>query len=158
MTDPVPEVRGVDADLDQVVDRIYVGSYYAGRNLTLLRALGITAVCDLTRYQSGPNLRELGWKGEYLHLPLADGEAVDPVRLDHFLAWMTNIMKLGDTVLIHCRAGVSRSPALTMAWLTRSGLSWAQAKALVTYGRKVANVHPTVEESIIKHLFGGQGL
>jgi len=48
--------------------------------------------------------------------------------------------------LVHCAAGVSRSPGLvTIALCLDNGWDWDQAKTQVQYTRRATNIHPLTE-------------
>ena len=58
-----------------------------------------------------------------------------------------DLIELGP-VLVCCHAGISRSPAIVTAYLTRCGMSWNEAEEYVRDKRSIMLVHPKVSLSI----------
>ena len=54
---------------------------------------------------------------------------------------LSGLLTHGNTVLVHCRLGVSRAPALCAAYLMRCGMAPEEALAYVTARRAVTAVH-----------------
>ncbi len=87
-----------------------------------------------------------------IHAPMPD-----EVFLERAL-WETQIAILGTllrrsrrAVLVHCRLGVSRSPALCAAYLTASGMARdpSEGLAIVQAQRRVTKIHPETLRGIV---------
>ncbi|XP_043095012.1 dual specificity protein phosphatase 18 [Puntigrus tetrazona] len=113
----------------QVTDCLYIGNSRAAGDSSLVRSLNITCVINATRDASGANVPGV----EYVHVPVAD----DPESGlgDYFDSVADEIRRVGDgdgRVLLHCKAGVSRSAALCLAYLMKHRrLTLAEAHALL---------------------------
>lgn len=104
-----------------VAPRLYVGDANAAASLPSLRAAGVTHVLNCTHL---PNVCE-GAEGApiYLKLGLRDSVSDTPMLESAFASgvdFISSALAHGGTVLVHCRAGISRSPTLAAAYLVRA--------------------------------------
>jgi protein-tyrosine phosphatase len=98
---------------------LLLGDQSAAEEPALLLALGVTAVVSLTDHDElaydkpGIALRyaELGLKRFHLSLQDQPGADIEPM-LEPARLWAEQEMRAGGRVLVHCAAGVSRSPSL----------------------------------------------
>jgi predicted protein tyrosine phosphatase len=100
----------------QILEGLYLGNLEAARDARRLREAGITHVVNCT--EELPNYHEGAFT--YLALKLADP---DPRLHRHFrrvCAFIDEGRKSGG-VLVHCFAGVSRSPAVVLTYLCHRG-------------------------------------
>src|SRR5262245_30065364 len=100
----------------QVLEGLYLGSVESARDLTRLRASGITHVVNCA--EELPNYHEDAFT--YLALRLADP---DPRMHQHFepaCAFIDEGRQRGR-VLVHCFAAISRSPTIVLAYLCHRG-------------------------------------
>jgi protein-tyrosine phosphatase len=75
---------------------------------------------DLVEYMGV--LRKLGMN--YLHVPVKDGYAPREEKLHEIASWIEGEVASGKPVLVHCHAGVGRSPTAIAAYLMyKEGLS-----------------------------------
>lgn len=63
---------------------------------------------------------------EVLHVPVRDNQAPSLRDFTSVLEWMDEAAQRGG-VLVHCRAGVGRSPTVLVGYLMRRGLSLEEA-------------------------------
>jgi len=110
---------------DKILDGLYLGSADASQNLEVLKKRNITHILTV-----GIGLK-LYFPSEfqYKHIEVFDYEQAD--LFSHFES-STQFVDQGRTkgggVLIHCAAGISRSPTLTIAYLMRT-FNWSYQKA-----------------------------
>lgn len=116
------------------------GGDWLGDEMTALRTAGVDVlVCLLTEAE----LRELDLSGEataaarvglrFLHLPIVDLGVPDRDRVDPLVDDLTDRLRNGEHVVVHCRAGIGRSSLVAAALLVRLGVSPATAwKAIAT--------------------------
>jgi len=123
-----------------IYQHVYLGTKYGAADLELLQALRITAVMNLSAgesripcyFQDRPN-RDI----DYLHVELTDEQFSDlgpaaPAGLKAINQWG----KEGKRVLVHCRAGLSRSACVVLVWLMVShGKSLKEATDLLVERR-----------------------
>jgi len=91
------------------------------------------------------------------HRPLVDGPEVDPGAFAAAVVDVRRLRREVDSVLVHCTAGVSRSPALSAATLAlEEGMSLRGGLAVVRPVRPVATPHPAVFEAALAAVFAGR--
>src|SRR3712207_1119965 len=92
--------------------RLWLGHAGDGRNLRLMFASGVEAVCDLALNEPG---LVLPWELVYCRFPLVDGAVNPPWLLDLAVKSVAELIRAQRTTLILCSAGLSRSPAVAAA-------------------------------------------
>jgi protein-tyrosine phosphatase len=95
---------------------------------------------------------------EILNLKANDGQFLPLERFNRAMGFIKDsLAKQDNAVLICCGACLSRSPALTLAWLYRCGFGWDEAVNFLTHARqKELMIHPELIRSIREHLGIGQ--
>lgn len=79
---------------------------------------------------------------DHIKIPIMDSEKEDIlVSLDKVSEFIDKNMELGNTVLVHCMAGSSRSASFVIAYLMKKH-SWCFEKAYVYTKSKRAQVFP----------------
>lgn len=121
--------------LSQITPSLYLGGADVAVNGSMLSRVGITLIVNAT-----VTLAPAVHPGvACVRVPVSD---LPSARIDcHFESVSRLIHENGGKTLIHCAAGVSRSPALVMAYLMRfKGNTLRQAHALVRDRRP--NIRP----------------
>ncbi|EGD81038.1 hypothetical protein PTSG_10981 [Salpingoeca rosetta] len=139
-------VKGTDEFNDaeypsEIIDGfLFLGNWETANNRRVLRDLEITRVVNATDSCDMPFKGDL----EYLHCPLDDhAEADISAHFDDCLAFLCRAKKDSERVLIHCKMGMSRSPALVILWLMhKHNLSLREATELVRERRPYINPNP----------------
>lgn len=84
-----------------------------------------------------------------LHLEIADQEPVPHHLLDRAIAFLASHTAARRKVLVHCLAGISRSPSVVAAFLAlETDVPPGEALARVQEIRWVADPHPTLWDSV----------
>ena len=99
---------------------------YAPRShddLATIRSQGIEAIVNLCAecYDLCDIEKNAGF--DVCHLPIPDEEAPALDDLEKALAWVTNRMKAGKKILVHCRFGIGRTGTFVAAYLMSKGHS-----------------------------------
>lgn len=113
--------------------KLYLSSLEGAQNLVQLSALNITHVLNLSGRSSKKH------KGiDYLSIRVDDGSE----SLHKHFDLAIDFINQGQTVLVHCLQGVSRSASVVIAYLMQEqGAKYADAKALVKRARPQINPH-----------------
>jgi dienelactone hydrolase len=123
---------------DCVIPRLFVGPAPLDNNdFQQLKALNVTAVLSLQTEEDG---QEGAIESErsaaveagisFTNLPVTDHDRLDLLwKLPKCVAAVERILAAGDTLYLHCTAGVNRSPTVAVAYLHEC-LQWPLEQAL----------------------------
>jgi atypical dual specificity phosphatase len=85
-----------------------------------------------------------------LHLKIDDHRSITRRDLSRAIRFLTERTSVGQKVLVHCSAGISRSPAVVAAFLSATtGISTKDALKIIQQKRWIADPDPVVWESIL---------
>jgi protein tyrosine phosphatase (PTP) superfamily phosphohydrolase (DUF442 family) len=121
-----------------VIPHLFVGAApLADDDFQQLKALGVTAILSLQTEgdgQEGAIERERSAAVEagisFTNLPVTDFDRLElRWKLPKCVATVERILAGGDTLYVHCTAGVNRSPTVVVAYLHKS-LRWSLEEAL----------------------------
>jgi protein-tyrosine phosphatase len=134
--------------MTQVWERLYIGSRDDAEHLIRENPHAITTVlslCEDKVLRRNPSIN-------YVHIPIADATPVSVGQFDAIIDAIGENIRRG-TVLVHCGAGVSRSPILTAAYMDIVGYKKIDA-ALVEIRklRPIVNPSPILLASVKEHL------
>jgi protein phosphatase slingshot len=132
------EERSNGHGIDFLTEDLAIANLGAASDLEVLTRHGIRAVVDASNRDGNPRFPDI----LYHDVPIADPDE----RLSEFLpdvvAFVDEARRRGP-VLLHCVAGISRSPALAICYLhERHGMSLLAALDHVRSRRPVADPHP----------------
>jgi len=125
--------------MDWITDSIAIGDYEDAQG-DRPRKAGITAVLNVCfEREDFPPHREYERNGVvYAKVPIIDGKENDILMLMAAVDVLYSLLKAGHKVLVHCGAGVSRSPTIVYLCLTlRLGVQAEESKRLVSKRRGV---------------------
>jgi atypical dual specificity phosphatase len=95
--------------MDEVVDGLFVGTVEDAGDEALMCEYDVEAIVSLTHadpddgFASGPTV---------VRLPMKDGPRNDRQVFGRAVSRVLSRLRAGETVLVHCSAGASRSPAV----------------------------------------------
>lgn len=124
-------IMGLYPYMQEVHERVFIGSQSSAANIDELRKYGITHVLNVA--SEIPNFFENSKEItiEYLHVTLLDSpqeSIVETGLLDKCIKFMENSVLNGGRVLVHCQAGMSRSGAVAVAYVMKhSNLTYQEA-------------------------------
>lgn len=131
----------------QVTPTLFLGGADAPLNAALVSQKGITLIVNVTLNHTCPAYPGV----ERVRVPVSD---LPSARLsDHFdrVAQRIHFNHAGGT-LVHCAAGMSRSPALVMAYLMRyRGVTLCQAHRWVQDSRPVVRLNAGFWEQLLHY-------
>ncbi|KAK2829816.1 hypothetical protein Q7C36_017806 [Tachysurus vachellii] len=105
------------APLSRILPQLYLG---AESDVTqdCLSARGISYVLSVSRCCPQPSFLP---QSQYLRIPIDDSLRDDLLPwIPQALRFIDGAMSLGCSVIVHCAAGISRSPALAVAYIMYS--------------------------------------
>jgi protein-tyrosine phosphatase len=124
----------------QITAHLFLGSQYNLLGLKKLKALGVTAIVNMRLHDTYGEAAHKGIK--YLYLPTVDNT---PPPLDVLIKgadFIDKEIKEGGIVYVHCRQGLGRGPTMAMAYLIKTGLTFADAYAMIRKVRVFINPRP----------------
>ena len=134
--------------MTQVWERIFLGSEDDANALTGSNLNGVTTVISLC---SQP-VRSKAAGINYLRFPIRPFEAVTRAKFDKIIDAIAENVRWG-TVLLHCNAGISRSPAMLAAWMDVVGYkNFDKALEEIATVRPAVSPEPVLVDSIRQHL------
>ena len=128
--------------MDQILDRLWLGTFadaaaFAEPTTQMFPLSAILTLCEA---------KPVVAQGiEHIHAPIPDEVYLPRAVWVELVHALTTLLHDGHTVLVHCRLGVSRSPALVAAYLARCGHSRDLAAALVYLVARRGCVAPHAE-------------
>jgi predicted protein tyrosine phosphatase len=105
-----------------------------------ISAAGISAVVDLRAEALDTGQLALAHGIEYLRLPVMEHDVPTEAELLQVTDWICERLAQDKAVLVHCRAGMGRSPLVACAALVRRGDSLATAYDLLRRARPWASM------------------
>jgi len=128
--------------MDRVAPGLFVGSAESAADASRQAAAGITTICALTH---GPPAGGYPDAASVVDVPMMDGPRNDPDAFRRAVEAVVAALADGETVLVHCSRGSSRSPAVAAAALAiRRDCSVEAAFAEVRASRPDADPHPAL--------------
>lgn len=133
------------AALSRVRDWLYVGSYRATIDLPLLREHGVGAMLQLAEEVPQPDIT-------HLYLNVNDGEPLPEWALPRGVGFVRAQRAAGNTVMVACGAGISRSVTFAMAALhEEERLPLEEAYRAIVRARRIALPHPDLLASLYNY-------
>jgi dual specificity MAP kinase phosphatase len=121
---------------------LWIGAYRDTLDAALLGRRGIRALLHLVEDVRHPGIQTL-------YLPVEDGQPLDVPALRRGLAFVDESQRQGQTLLIACGAGISRSATFAVAALReREGIGLLDAYRAVRSRRAQALPHPVLWASL----------
>lgn len=102
--------------MTKIWERLYLGSLKDAEHLARSNPHRITTVVTLCSERSVRRAQKI----IYIHIPIPDTRPIPAQRFEDIMYAMALGLRRGN-LLVHCLAGLNRSPILTAAWLHRCG-------------------------------------
>eukprot|EP00049_Salpingoeca_infusionum_P025986 m.23033 g.23033 ORF g.23033 m.23033 type:complete len:368 (+) comp8443_c0_seq1:588-1691(+) len=127
-TTPIARHHGKDLEPSQILDFLYVGAEGHSSSREIVARLKFTHVLNLTTRES-PDFPGV----QYCCIPIRDSWNQNIVsHFDEAFAFINSCKQAGGRILVHCVAGISRSPSFAIAYLMQhEGMSLFDAYSLV---------------------------
>ncbi len=128
--------------MDQILDRLWLGTVEDAAAFAdpSTQAIPMTAILSLN--EAAPTVHP---SIAHIHAPIPDEVYLPMPTWTELLHTLTKLLHTRGTVLVHCRLGVSRSPALVAAYLVQCGHSRDPLAALAYVVSRRGCVRPHEE-------------
>ena len=121
--------------VDQILPRLFIGNSSSAKDLSFLSSSGISRILSCgSEFKSGSTFPDI----ERVVLDIQDNEWLEgrtEAEFDRGVQQLRTWMDGGETVLVHCKAGVSRSVTTVLLYLMGMGWTLSDAFAVVHSGR-----------------------
>lgn len=135
--------------MSKITNLLYVGNYGNAAHLLDENLEGIRAVLNVSTEPPYQHHRDI----QYRDVPFHDGYEIPLHEFSEALAFLRFQHELGHKTLVHCAAGISRSPSVVAAFLHHSKqFDLDLAFNLIRKCRSIVQPHPLIVRSIKKHL------
>lgn len=122
--------------MTKIWERLYLGNLEDAQRLARSNPQRISTVIALCREPTAKKAAKI----TYIRIPISDLSPISAQQFEDIMFAIAIAVRRGN-VLIHCFAGMSRSPILMAAWLNRCGYA-AIDKALDEIA-KLRNIAPS---------------
>ncbi|KAG8456204.1 hypothetical protein GDO86_002120 [Hymenochirus boettgeri] len=114
---PLPNIKNFSiSGLNRITDCLYLGNAKSAKNSNLLDAHYITCIVNISLENGKDNSLDIA----YIHVPVSDTPDTCLSKYFEDIADKIHSVKAkGGHTLLHCVAGVSRSPTLCLAYLMK---------------------------------------
>ena len=120
--------------MTKIWERLFLGTLKDAEQLARSNPRRIETVISLCREQAVHRAPKV----TYIHIPIADSRAIPPQKFVDIMYAVEIGVRRGN-LLVHCLAGMSRSPILIAAWMDRCGYAGIdKALAEVAKQREIA--------------------
>jgi len=121
-------VANMVAPMDWITDTIAIGTYVEAHNRVVRVGAGIRSIICLDAAVRDPDEPNLDID-DYEVVDLADGPGNDPRTFDRAVRLVGAFSEQSPKLLVHCRAGRSRSAVVVAGYLMRNR-HWSSGKAM----------------------------
>ena len=98
--------------LDEIIENLYLGSYEAACDISLLKEKGIKKVLSVMDCKDGPNYNP----EEFIHKKIKVDDFVITNIIQYFGECL-HFIRGEEKILVHCMSGASRSATIVIAYL-----------------------------------------
>lgn len=102
--------------MTRIWERLYLGNLKDAEQLAHSNPQRITTVVSLCRERVVHRAPKI----TYIHIPISDTRPISAQKFEDIMFAVAIGIRRGN-LLVHCRAGMSRSPIVVAAWLHRCG-------------------------------------
>jgi protein-tyrosine phosphatase len=141
---------GDDVKMSEVIPgKLYLGGLWDATSFEQLQEFNITAILDVASNQNQPTYGRL-----YSNVRLIDGPGNMPRDFEQAVLALESLMNdSAEVVLIHCHAGVSRSPTICATYLAKKNkTTFDEAVASIRLNRQFIDPHPALRKMARQYL------
>ena len=136
---PSPTADIYSFNMSEILPGLFLGNAIDAENITLLQENRIKSIINIS--QAIPCYHQAELQFDYLHLPCNDSSQENILQyFPNALESIQMSLSLKQNVLVHCQAGVSRSPSFVIGYLMKyHSKTFDQAYSLVREKRRIIN-------------------
>lgn len=136
--------------MNKILDRLWLGNFEDAAAYATPASQAFPFDAVLTLCEAAPPVAA---QLQHIHAPIPDEMWLPPAVWAELCHALGELLHHRASVLVHCRLGVSRSPALVAAYLARCGHSGDVEAALrfVTERRTVVRVHAETWRGVVEY-------
>lgn len=138
-----------ETPMTKVLDRLFLGCFRNAERLIEDNPRGITHVVNCTTELLTLPRRQF----HIIQMDQLDGADWNVQKVYAAIRWMHQAIEGGKKVLVHCHAGISRSPVMTAAYLYTCGFDFDRALDQIKLLRPQVLPHPAITASM-RRAFG----
>jgi protein-tyrosine phosphatase len=120
--------------MDQILDRLWLGDFEDAERVTLEQCTCVMTLCEHAPQLTTPEMA-------HIHAPIPDRVWLPAGAWGELVHALRRAVRDEEAVLVHCRLGVSRSPALVAAYLAQCGYELETALAYLVSRRSCVAPH-----------------
>jgi len=141
---------------DKILDNLYLGAFEARFDPTFGAIVTLVSPPEF-RYISQTHPISLEHTNQVLVIPISDAgdDKIGP-HLQNGIDFITKHIK-DKKVLVHCMAGISRSPSMVIAYLMSTGMDMPKAYWHVRDKREIISPYPAFIKEIADHFKEKEG-
>ena len=141
---------GDDMKMTEIVPgKLFVGGLWDATSFEQLQEHNITAILDVASNQNQKTYGRL-----YSNIRLHDGPGNMPEDFHQAVMALESLMNdPAEVVLLHCHAGVSRSPTICATYLARKNkITFDEAVAMIRLKREFVDPNPALRKMARQYL------
>ena len=125
--------------MDFILERLAIGDIYDAKDISK----DIAALLNCTEEHDTNREGIL-----YLKIPLIDFQPINPEYIPRAIRWIKEVIA-DHTVLVHCNAGIGRSPSIVVCYLCEVGFGFEEAVRLVKSRRPDVLPHRELRSALM---------
>jgi len=134
--------------MSRLCSRLYLGGIKDAERLAADNSARITTVISLCTEEVVPKRRDI----KYVRIPIDDARPLTRPQFEAVMSAIAEHIRSGK-ILLHCGAGMSRSPIFAAAWIHRCGYLHIESALLeIAELRPSIDPSPTLLRSVKEHL------
>ena len=141
---------GDNVKMSEIIpNKLYVGGLWDATSFEQLQEFNITAILDVASNQGQKTHGRL-----YSNIRLHDGPGNLPEDFHQAVMALESLMNdPAEVVLVHCHAGVSRSPTICATYLAmKNKITFDEAVATIRNKRDFVDPHPSLRKMARQYL------
>ncbi|MEM2094067.1 MAG: dual specificity protein phosphatase [Candidatus Bathyarchaeia archaeon] len=133
--------------MDWILSNVAIGNWRDAVDIAALISEGVSAILNVRGDEDISTIKEVNEREKrycvenriaYCYLPIRDYTPASEEHLINGVAFIEKHTRLGGRVLVHCGAGLGRSPSIVAAYLVYRGYSSEEAVGLIKMRRRGA--------------------